>query len=81
VRRKTKFLLTKPEYCLYVDEVGCNTSQKANENMGGQNFVVGTNQRAPIRASHQDYHFTVLGFTNALGEAVCCVIILAALEV
>ena len=81
VGRKTKFLLTRPEYCLYVDEVGCNTSQKSDGNVGGQKFVVGTNQRALISASHQDCHFTVLGFTNALGEAVCCVIILAASEV
>jgi hypothetical protein len=59
VGRKTKFLLTKPEYCLYVDEVGCNTSQKADGDVGGQKFVVGTNQRALIRASHQDCHFAV----------------------
>ena len=79
--RKTKFLLTQPKYCLYVDEVGCNTSQKSDGNVGGQKFVVGANQRALIRVSHQDCHFTVLGFTNALGEAVCCVIILAGSEV
>jgi len=42
VGKKTKFLLTKPEYCLYVDEVGCNTSQKADGNMGRQKFVVGS---------------------------------------
>ena len=36
---------------------------------------------ALIRTSHQDCHFTVLGFTYALGEAVCCIIILAASEV
>ncbi len=34
VGRKTKFLLTRPEYCLYVDEVGCNTSQKSDGNVG-----------------------------------------------
>jgi hypothetical protein len=79
--RKTKYILTKPSYCLYVDEVGCNTSQKSDGNVGGQKFVVGANQRALIRASHQDCHFTVLGFTNALGEAVCCIIILAGSEV
>jgi hypothetical protein len=26
--RETKFILTHPEYVLFVDEVGCNTSQK-----------------------------------------------------
>jgi len=79
--RKTKYILTKPSYCLYVDEVGCNTSQKSDGNVGGQKFVVGANQRALMRASHQDCHFTVFGLTNALGEALCCVIILASSEV
>jgi len=81
VGRKTRYLLTRPEYCLYVDEVGCNTSQKSDGNVGGQKFIVQGNQRALIRSSHQDCHFTVLGFTNGLGQPVCCVIILAAAQV
>ena len=44
VGRKTRFVLTRPEYCLYVDEVGCNTSQKTDGNVGGQKFVVGSKQ-------------------------------------
>jgi hypothetical protein len=28
VGRKTKFVLTRPEFVFFVDEVGCNTSQK-----------------------------------------------------
>ncbi len=79
--RETTFLLTHPEYIFFVDEVGCNTSQKSDGNVGGQKFVVQSNKRALIRASHQDCHFTILGFTNGLGEPVCCVIILAAPEV
>jgi hypothetical protein len=81
VGRETEFILTRPEYVLFVDEVGCNTSQKSDGNVGGQKFVVEKNKRALIRASHQDCHFTVLGFTNALGEPVCCVIIIAAATV
>ena len=61
--------------------MGCNTSQKSDGNVGGQKFVVQNNKRALICASHQDCHFTVLGFTNGLGEPVCCVIIIAAAEV
>ncbi len=81
VGRKTKFILTRPEYVFFVDEVGCNTSQKSDGNVGGQKFVVSQEWRALQKSSHQDCHFTVLGFTNAKGEPACCLIILAASEV
>ncbi len=61
--------------------MGCNTSQKLDGNVGGQKFVVQKNKHALLCASHQDCHFTILGFTNGLGEPVCCVIIIAAAEV
>jgi hypothetical protein len=61
--------------------VGDNTSQQNDGNAGGQKFVVASGQRALVRSSYQDTHFTVLGFTNALGEAVCCAIILCGQEV
>jgi hypothetical protein len=80
IGRETHFLLTRPDYILFVDKVGCNTLQKSDGNVGGQKFVVGKKKRALIRSSHQDCHFTVLGFTNAVGEPVCCVIIIAAVE-
>jgi len=31
-RRKTKYILTRPEFIFFVDEVGCNTSQKNDGN-------------------------------------------------
>ena len=37
-------------------------------------------ERALIRSSFADCHFTVLGFTNGRGDPVCCVIILACTE-
>ena len=79
--RKTKYLLTKPEYILFVDEVGCNTSQKNDGNVGGEKFLITEDQRAMLRSSFQDCHFTVLGFTNGKGEPVCCVIIVASMEI
>jgi hypothetical protein len=79
--RKTKYILTRPEFVFFVDEVGCNTSQKSDGNNGGQKFLVQDNQRALLRSSFADCHFTVLGFTNGRGEPVCCVIILAAMEI
>jgi hypothetical protein len=78
--RKTKYLVTRPNYILYVDEVGDNTSQKSDGNVGGEKFLVAADQRALIRASFSDCHFTVLGFTAGDGKPVCCVIILSGSE-
>jgi len=63
--------------------VGCNTStsQILVGNVEGQKFVSQNNKRGYLCASHQDCHLTVLGFTNGLGEPVCCIIIIAATEV
>jgi len=79
--RKTKYLLTHPELVFFVDEVGSNTSQRRDGNVGGQKFVVHEAQRALLRSSYADTHFTVLGFTNAQGDPICCVIIIACAEI
>jgi hypothetical protein len=79
--RKRKYILTHPELVFFVDEVGSNTSQQSNGNIGGQKFVVHQAQLALLRSSYANCHFTVLGFTNAKGEAVCCVIIFAGSEI
>jgi hypothetical protein len=68
--RKTKYILTRPEFIFFVDEVGCNTSQKNDGNNWGQNFIVQSGQLALLRASFTDRHFTVLGFTNGNGDPV-----------
>ena len=46
--RKTSYLLTHPEMVLFVDEVGDNTSQKNDGNIGGQKFIIDTNQHPLI---------------------------------
>jgi hypothetical protein len=46
VGRKTKYILTHPKFVFFVDEVGCNTSQKIVGNNGGQKFIVQDTQRA-----------------------------------
>ena len=66
---------------LFVDEVGNNTSQKKYGNIGGEKFVVENNQWALIWSSYSDSHFTILGFMTVSGTPVCCVIILACMEV
>jgi hypothetical protein len=79
--RKTKYVLTRPDFFFLVDKVGCNTSQKSDGNVGGQKCVVSTERRVLQKSSHQDCHFTLFGLTNAKGESACCLIILAASEV
>ena len=65
-----------PEKVLFVDEVGCNTSQKSDGNIGGEKFLVDPDSQARIRSAFKDYHFTVLGFTDAEGMPVLCAIVL-----
>ena len=76
VGRKMKYLLTHPKLVFFVDEVGDNTLQKDDGNVGGQKILVENNQQALICSSYSDSHFMVLGFKNAWSEAVCCIIIL-----
>ena len=75
--RKTKYLLLHPELVLFIDEVGDNTSQKNDRNVGGQKFLVQNDQRALIQSLYANSHFTALGFMTASGKPVCCVIILS----
>jgi hypothetical protein len=67
--------ITKPEWILFADESGFNTSQKKDGHVGGQRFVVERGTTPQTMASTTDHKFTLLPFTSASGEAVCCAII------
>ena len=67
--------ITKPEWILFADESGFNTSQKRDGHVGGQRFVVERGTTPQTMASTTDHKFTLLPFTSASGEAVCCAII------
>jgi hypothetical protein len=67
--------ITKPEWILFADESGFNTSQKKDGHVGGQKFVVEQGTTPQTMASTTDHKFTLLPFTSASGEAVCCAII------
>lgn len=67
--------ITHPEFILFADETGCNTNQKHDGHYGGQKFMVGRGTVPKEPCVTQDKHFTVLGFTAASGDPVCCVII------
>ena len=65
-----------PEDVLVADELGGNLSQKGDGNLGGEKLMCEAGTVPRQRSCTNDRHFTVLGFTNLLGEPVmCCVII------
>ena len=75
---QTKYKLTRPDKLLFVDEVGSNTSQAKDGQIGGEKFLVNAAGRPQQRSALKDAHFTVLGFTAADGYPVMCAIIFAA---
>ena len=75
---KSPYELIHPDWLLFVDEVGSNTSQAKDGNVGGQLYLCTVDGRPQQRAATKDAHFTVLGFTAASGEPVMCAVIFAA---
>jgi hypothetical protein len=55
--------------------VGDNKSQQNDGNAGGEKFIVDKDKQTIKKSSCQDSHFTVLGFTLATGEPLCCAIV------
>ena len=71
---KQKIKITTPEWILFADESGFSTAQKKDRHVGGQLYM----ERGTVTqmiASTTDHKFTLLPFTSASGEAVCCVVI------
>ncbi len=60
---------------VFVDEVGCNTSQEVDGARGGERKNVSRGTVAKESATTNSKHFTVLGFTTTTGEAIMCTII------
>jgi hypothetical protein len=72
---KQNIKITKPEWILFANESGFNTSQKKDGHVGGQKFVIERGTTPQIMASMTDHKFTLLLFTSASGKAVdCCII-------
>ena len=75
---KSAYELIHPEWLVFVDEVGSNTSQAKDGAVGGQTYLCTKDGRPQQRAATKDCHFTVLGFTAGNGEPIMCAIIFAA---
>ncbi len=71
---KQSIKTTKPGWILFADESGFYTSQK-NRLVGGQQFIVQKGTVPQTIASTTDHKFTLLPFTLAPSEAVCCTVI------
>jgi len=72
---KTSYNLIRPDKLLFVDEVGCNTSQKNDGASGGVRYIGQKGKKNQEKVSIKDAHFTVLGFTAANGLPVMCAVI------
>jgi hypothetical protein len=75
---KSQYELIHPDWVLFVDECGANTSQTKDGQVGGQKYLCSAHRRPQNRAATKDAHFTVLGFTATSGEPVMCALIFAA---
>ncbi len=60
---------------MFADESGFATSQKKDGHVGGQQFILEKGTVPQTIASTADHKFTLLPFTLASGEAVCCAVI------
>jgi hypothetical protein len=75
--RPTKYKLTHPEEILFVDETGCNTNMREDGHVGGETFALPAKDDDCGRSgATTDIHFSVLCFTNGVGDPVLCAIIL-----
>jgi hypothetical protein len=75
---KSEFELIHPDHLIFVNEVGSNTLQAKDGQVGGQTYLLSVDSRPQNRAATKDAHFTMLGFTAANGEPLLCAIIFAA---
>ncbi len=78
--RPTNYLLTRPDYVIFVDEVGDNTSQKNDGNVGGTKYVVEKSSHTMMTLSYKDQHFMALGFTLADGHHYYVLLLLLVLK-
>ena len=67
--------ITHPEYILFGDETGCNTSQKKDGHAAGTKYVVAVGQVPKTSCVTTDHRFTLLPITSGSAGPVLCVAI------
>jgi hypothetical protein len=73
----SQYILTKPEYLLFVDDTGCNTNQLNDWHVRGETFILPKDdpEAAPRGSPNTDIHFTVLAFVSGVGIPLMCTVI------
>ena len=75
--RPTRYKITRPDRCVFVDETGCNTNQKFDGHVAGRRYIKCRRQLEGARTgSTSDLHFTVLAFTAGTGDIIMCAVIM-----
>ena len=64
-----------PNYLMFADKTGCNTNMKKDSHDAGRTYLCQPGLVPQTMCCTNEHRFTVLPFTSASGEAVCCVII------
>jgi hypothetical protein len=68
--RPTRYIVTKPEQIIFVDECGSSTNQNDDGHVGGEYFLLandGTTEGG-VTGDTSDIHFTVMCFTSGTGK-------------
>ncbi len=68
-------VLTHTENLILANKTGCNASMKNDGNVAATKFITKKGMVPQQMASTKDHRFTLLPFTSATGDAVCCVVI------
>jgi hypothetical protein len=75
---KSPYKIIHQDWLVFVNEVGSNTSQAKDGDIGGQIYLCSRDGQPQQCATMKVAHFTVLGFTAANGVPLMCAIIFAA---
>ena len=73
---KIRHKMKHPEYLLFADEVGSNTNGEKDKTVSEKRLCHKEDRPHQVSSS-SDHHYTSLGFTNRLGQTVCCFVVLA----
>ena len=67
--------ITKLHMVLTFDELGGNTSQKGDGNVGGELLICERGKTPQVKIHVRNKHFTVIGLTTLTGNPAMCVVI------
>ena len=73
-----KYRLSNPQYVLFGDKLGTDTNHMEDGNNGGQSYISIKGTKTNLLLFKASGSFTLMGITDAIGETVLCICILAA---